>query len=177
MRRESGQATVESAALVLLVALVLGGAVAAVSSRAEGDHGLGPALAKRIAKAPRALAGAASPRSPAPAAAPRGPSSLAAPRSAAPRRPDLVAVPQRRGALAPKPRAPARPPRSRAIDAFRRLRGLTRIAQRAWIVCLGYRRWRYELAHPRAPTQPLPLGDALAIANDCLNPYSFLLQG
>jgi hypothetical protein len=50
------------------------------------------------------------------------------------------------------------------------------VAQRAWIVCLGYRRWRYELAHPRAPTQALPIGDALAIANECLNPYAFLLE-
>ena len=51
------------------------------------------------------------------------------------------------------------------------------VARHAWIVCLGYRRWRYELEHPLAPTEPLPLVDALEILNNCLNPYAFLTDG
>jgi hypothetical protein len=164
VRRASGQATVESVALVLLLALVLGAAVAEVSSRAESDRGLGPTLAKQIANAPRR---ASSFTVPGPAAPTRG-----APTAEAP-----AHVPERRRATSPERRASGRPLRSRAVDAFRRLRGVTTIARRAWIVCLGYRRWREELAHPRAPTQALPLRDALAIANECLNPYAFLLEG
>jgi hypothetical protein len=51
------------------------------------------------------------------------------------------------------------------------------IARHAWVVCLGYRRWRHELDHPRAPTEPIPLRDALQIVNGCVNPYAFLGQG
>jgi hypothetical protein len=76
-------------------------------------------------------------------------------------------------ASAPATRASA-PPERRTVDAFRRLRGVAAVAKRAWIVCLGYRRWRYELAHPSAPTEPLPLGEAVSIANDCLNPHDYL---
>ncbi|MGH2715530.1 MAG: hypothetical protein ACRDM7_16900, partial [Thermoleophilaceae bacterium] len=79
-------------------------------------------------------------------------------------------------APAARPRAPARTLRERAVDAFRRLRGVARVGRHAWIFCLGYRRWRYELGHPSAPTEALPLGEALAIANDCLNPHSYLFE-
>ena len=144
----------EWVALALLAALVLGGAAAALGSGAESDQGLGRAVAKRIAAAPRAL-GAAD--------------------AAAPVRRDPAA--RRAPSLPAAPLSKTRTPRTRAVDAFRRLRGVTSIARRAWIVCLGYRRWRYELAHPLPPTQALPLRDALAIANECLNPYAFLLEG
>jgi hypothetical protein len=164
MRRERGQTTVESVALVLVAALALGGAAAAVSSHAESDHGLGQTIAKRIANAPGALDLKGTRPAAPPPAAPRAPAP--APRAPAP-------APR---APAPAPRAPASPIRARAVDAFRRLRGVGRVAQRAWIVCLGYRRWRHELAHPRAPTQALPLADALAIVNECLNPYAFLFE-
>jgi hypothetical protein len=50
------------------------------------------------------------------------------------------------------------------------------LARRAWLVCLGYRRFRYELEHPRAPTEPMPLDEALDIANGCLNPFGFLAE-
>jgi hypothetical protein len=43
-------------------------------------------------------------------------------------------------------------------------------------VCLGYKRWRYELENPMAPNEALPLGDALDIVNGCLNPYDYLLE-
>jgi hypothetical protein len=65
-------------------------------------------------------------------------------------------------------------PRARAVDAFRRLRGVGRLTRRIWIVCLGYRRFVYERDHPRAPTEAMPLAEALDIANVCLNPLAFL---
>jgi hypothetical protein len=47
------------------------------------------------------------------------------------------------------------------------------VARRTWIVCLGYRRWRYEVEHPRGPGQAVPVGETLGILNDCLNPWEF----
>ena len=91
--------------------------------------------------------------------------------------PPRVASPARSGALPPVRRAPAPVTRARAIDALRRLRavGVT-LVKRAWIVCIGYRRFRYELEHPRAPNQVMPLAEAVDIANGCLNPYGFLTE-
>jgi hypothetical protein len=79
---------------------------------------------------------------------------------------------------APPPTRSAPPPASGppAVQAFRRLRGVADVARHTWIVCLGYRRWRYELDHPMAPTESLPLDEALGIANSCLNPYDYLLE-
>ena len=65
--------------------------------------------------------------------------------------------------------------RAQRLVAFRTLRAAGRIlVRRAWIVCLGYRRFRYELKHPRLPTEPMPLEEAVEIANGCLNPYAFV---
>jgi hypothetical protein len=88
------------------------------------------------------------------------------------------AVPAPRVAAArPAPVAGATVTRARAIDAMRRLRSLgMKIARRAWIVCIGYRRFRYELEHPRAPNEVMPLEEAIDIANGCLNPYGFLTE-
>jgi hypothetical protein len=60
-------------------------------------------------------------------------------------------------------------------DALPQLRGVGQLARHAWVLCLGYRRWRHELTSPTAPTEALPLGDALGIVNDCLNPHDYLL--
>jgi hypothetical protein len=157
VHREGGQATVEWVALVLVGALVLG-AAAALSGR-ESDRGLGEAVARRIAGAPAALdpgAGEAVALDPA--------------------RSGTVAPPPRH-AHGPTPAAPA-PPAStpRAVDAFRRLRGVADVAKHTWIVCLGYRRWLYELENPSAPTESLPLGEALDIVSTCINPYDFLRE-
>jgi hypothetical protein len=78
--------------------------------------------------------------------------------------------------LGPRPVRSERPalPVDRAAAAFRALRGAGEVAKKVWIVCLGYRRHRYELERPRAPTEPMPLEEALDIANDCLNPLGFL---
>jgi hypothetical protein len=74
-------------------------------------------------------------------------------------------------------RRPAGVSRARAVDAFRRLRGVGELAKRVWIVCLGYRRFLYELDHPRAPTEAMPLEEALDIADACLNPAAFIEEG
>jgi hypothetical protein len=42
-------------------------------------------------------------------------------------------------------------------------------------VCLGYMRWKHELEHPSAPTEPLPVDVALSIVNTCFNPHDYLL--
>jgi hypothetical protein len=74
-------------------------------------------------------------------------------------------------AVAPAAR---RLPKGKAVDAFRRLRGVGQLTKRIWIACLGYRRFIFERDHPRAPTEAMPVAEALEIANVCLNPLSFL---
>jgi hypothetical protein len=65
---------------------------------------------------------------------------------------------------------------SRAVDGFRSVRGVADVAKHAWIVCLGYERWRHELEHPTAPTEALPVDVALDIVNTCFNPHDYLLE-
>jgi hypothetical protein len=149
MRGEGGQATVEWAGLVLLVVLVLA-ALGAVSGRAPAsDRGLARVVAERFTCAARGACGGA------PGARP-----VAAPPSA------------------PAPAVAARGiTRARAVAALRRLRSVgAKLVRRAWIVCIGYRRFRYELEHPRAPNEVMPLDEAIDIANGCLNPYAFLVE-
>jgi hypothetical protein len=158
MRREAGQASVEWVALVLLGALLLGGAAATALGREDREEReLGSLVARRIAGVPGAALGAPGPAARTRAVAPGA-------QAAVPRAP----------AAAP-PRASAPTPSSRTANALHRLRGLSAVAKRAWIVCLGHRRWRYQLEHPLAPNETLPLDEALAMANTCLNPYSFLM--
>jgi hypothetical protein len=149
MRGEGGQATVEWAGLVLLVVLVLA-ALGAVSGRAPAsERGLARVVAERFTCAARGACGGA------PGARP-----VAAPPSA------------------PAPAMAARGiTRARAVAALRRLRSVgAKLGRRAWIVCIGYRRFRYELEHPRAPNEVMPLDEAIDIANGCLNPYAFLVE-
>lgn len=47
------------------------------------------------------------------------------------------------------------------------------VADHAWIACLAYRRWRYELEHPQAPWETTPFTDTLDIVNECINPWEF----
>jgi hypothetical protein len=54
------------------------------------------------------------------------------------------------------------------------LRRVGNVARRVWIVCLGYRRYRYEREHPRAPGEAMPLEEALDLANTWPNPLGFL---
>jgi hypothetical protein len=84
--------------------------------------------------------------------------------------PPVAARPRRRPARPTRPAVPV----SRAAAALHALRGAGEVAKKVWIVCLGYRRHRYELDHPRAPTEAMPVDEALDIANECLNPLGFL---
>jgi len=167
---EGGQATVEWVALVLAAALVLG-AAAALAGR-EADSGLGEEVAERITRAADAPA-AGGPGAPAPLVRAAPPRRV----GAAPPPPVRAAPPPQ--AAAPPPAPSATPPPAsgpRTVAAFRSLRGVADVARHAWIVCLGYRRWRYELEHPSAPTEALPVDVALGIVNDCLNPHDYLLE-
>ena len=146
MRGEGGQASVEWTGLVLLVGVVLAALGALSGLRPGGDRGLGPVVAERYACAARGACGGAPERRARPAPPAAG----------------VVA----RGVT-----------RARAVDALRRLRSVgSKLARRAWIVCIGYRRFRYELEHPLAPNEAMPLDEAIEIANACLNPYAFLVE-
>jgi hypothetical protein len=156
---ETGQASVEWVGLVLIAVVALGALGLLASTRAGrapgSDRGLGELVAERLVCGPRGSCagriGVQTAGSPVPPAAP--------------------------------PAVPAAPPggarlsRARAIDALRRLRAVgATLVKRAWIVCIGYRRFRYELEHPRAPNEAMPLDEAIDIANGCLNPYAFLVE-
>ena len=76
--------------------------------------------------------------------------------------------------LLPPVRAAPSPLRA---DGIQRLRGVSQAAKRVWVGVLGYKRLRYEREHPRTSGEPMPLDEALQIANDCFNPLSFLGAG
>jgi hypothetical protein len=188
--------------LVLTAALALGALAMGARGAVDREAGLGEAVAHRISCAARDLcrgagsgagppgvaertgaaerpgAGLRAPSGAGPLAAPRGARPFAAPRGA-------VAAPRRGrrpGALEPRARpsrerspAGSRRASSREADAFQRLRGVGGVARYAWIACLGYRGWHYELTHPRPPSQAMSFKEALDIANTCLNPLAFLL--
>jgi hypothetical protein len=148
MRGERGQATVEWVALVLVVSLVLVAAGLGVRGSARGAA-LGGALSERIVCGARSVGGSAS------------------------RCASRARTSARRSASS----ASAAPPLARTADAFQRLRGFSQVAKRVWVVCLGYKRWRYELEHPRTLRDPMPVDEALRIANACFNPLDFLGAG
>jgi hypothetical protein len=164
---ERGQATIEWTGLVLLVSAALG-ALLTFSPEVDGRR-LGGSLAHAITCAAR---GGCAARSRAPAGSPAAPSgppgSAAAPAGSEAARPPSSARPR------PAPRPTAPPLRTPA--ASHALRGAGEVVKRAWIVCLGYRRYREELEHPRTPNEAMPLDEALRIANECLNPLSFFLE-
>lgn len=153
---QRGQATVEWIGLVLVAALALGALLGGVRGAVKQDTGLGEAVAKRITCAARDLC-----RSGAGA----GGSRVGAPDARAPRV---------RAGVGPRRTRP-QSARSKASDAFQRLRGVAGVARYAWIACLGYRGWRYELEHPRTPREGMSIREALDIANSCLNPLAFLI--
>ena len=139
--------------LTLLVAVVLG-ALLAFGPRVEG-RALGAAVLSRIVCA----AGGAC-----------GGEALAAPAQRSGARAAVVPVPR----LRHPPRASDR---ERLRRAGQRLKALGKTAlKRAWIACIGWRRFRYERRHPERldPLAPIPVRDGLQIANDCMNPAGFL---
>jgi hypothetical protein len=156
---ESGQATVEWVGLLLLVTLVLGGLLT-LAPRVEG-RSLGGAVAHAIACGAAGdcdAAGRAGSRAALPPVVPR------APRRA--RRPGRLRLPS-------LPRLPVSP--DRVAAAYHALRGVKAVAARAWIVCLGYKRFQYERRHPEMTISGrMPVPEALRIADSCLNPLAFL---
>jgi hypothetical protein len=161
---EAGQASLEWVGTVLLVTVALG-ALAAFRAPWRGDRGVGEMLANRIACA----AGGACAGAPGGAPAAGRPGAASAARAV--RRSPVTRAPSAVG------QSSSPVPRARAIDALRRLRAVgATLVKRAWIVCIGYRRFRYEVEHPRAPNQVMPLAEAVDIANGCLNPYGFLAE-
>lgn len=152
MACERGQATVEWVGLLLLVALVLG-ALLTLAPRVEGRT-LGAQLLHRIACTARGSCSAGDQAQPSPGGFAQG-------------------IGQTRvRAVGARPPVP----RDRAVTAFRVLRGVKKVAYRAWVLCLGWKRYQYELDHPEAiiPGRPMPVREALRIANACLNPLLFL---
>jgi hypothetical protein len=153
---EHGQATIEWTALVLLAAVVLA-ALAAVRPHVDG-RALGGSVAHAIT------------------CAARGGCDLERKEHRRPQRSSPSPAGHTPARLPPRPRSGrlAGPTSGdRAAAASRVLRGVRTVAQRAWIVCLGYRRFVYERSHPRLPTEAMPLDEALDIANECLNPFGF----
>lgn len=160
-RGERGQATVEWVGLVLGLALAFGGALGVARGADFGGEadGLGEALTQRMTCAARGACGA-------------GPGG--------PRLPERPSAPP--GVLVGRGIPPTWPPKQRAGElgglkgaGAGVLRALGRAGRYAWPVCLGVRRLRYDLDHPRTPRQSIPLRDTLGLANKCLNPWGFLL--
>jgi hypothetical protein len=158
--REHGQATIEWTGLVMLAAVALT-ALAVLRPDVDG-RALGGSVAHAITCAARGGCDLGRqrqrrPQASAPSPAAQSPAHL---RSAGP---------------PPGGRA-ARIPADRAAPAFQVLRRIENVARKAWIVCLGYRRFVYERSRPRPPTEAMPLDEALRIANACLNPLGFFAE-
>jgi hypothetical protein len=171
---ERGQATVEWIGLVLGLAVAFGGALALTrGADFEGEaNGLGEALASRMTCAARAACAA---------------EAGAGRRGAGRRSGGAVGARALRGGASV---GLGVPPRGGSGSAPRGLRGLdgagagARVGVRrafekarkyGWAACLGYRRLRYDLDHPRFfPRDTIPPGEILDELNACLNPWKFL---
>ena len=150
MRDATGQATIEWVGLVLVAALALG-AVAAFRAPAQ-DRSLGRLIAERIT-----------------CAAARDGRCV----------PTAAGAPAVRTAVAPPAPTPVRRvgravTRAGALEALERLRGLGKWGGRVWMVCLAYRRYIFERDHRLDAIRGMPLEEAVDIADECLNPLSFL---
>jgi Flp pilus assembly pilin Flp len=150
MRSERGQATVEWAGLLLLVALVLL-AVAHVAPSTDGKE-LG-----RTVLAAQARVARAAPVRPA----------LPRPRPAALPRELRAALPRELRAALPRELRAALPRAGRAAGA---------VWRKAWFACLVYERIRYGLRHPesRLPGYTFPYGVAARIVARCVSPVDLL---
>jgi hypothetical protein len=150
MRSERGQATVEWAGLLLLVALALL-AVAHVAPSTDGKE-LG-----RTVLAAQARVARAAPVRPA----------LPRPRPAALPRELRAALPRELRAALPRELRAALPRAGRAAGA---------VWRKAWFACLVYERIRYGLRHPesRLPGYTFPYGVAARIVARCVSPVDLL---
>lgn len=152
MSAERGQASVEWAAAVLLVALALG-ALGALAPRVDGRP-LGELIAGRIGDG--AEAGRAAGRSARDAAAARSAAQPAATRPSAARRSAHEAAPLRAGAMPPP-----------ALPRGRRLRELLRKGARRGIAANGLACYLRKSTERGDPDR---VGDDVADAVNCLNP-------
>lgn len=145
-RGQRGQATVEWIGLVLGLALAFGGAAVAAGGADFGGEAdeLGEALATRVTCAARDACAAG-----------------------------VRTAPHLKPAPPIRP-TPAPPLPKRAETGGGALRAFGKAGRFASAACLGYRRFQYDLEHPRTPRQGIPVGDTLGILNDCLNPLGFL---
>jgi Flp pilus assembly pilin Flp len=150
MRSERGQATVEWAGLLLLVALALL-AVAHVAPSTDGKE-LG-----RTVLAAQARVARAAPVRPA----------LPRPRPAALPRELRAALPRELRAALPRELRAALPRAGRAAGV---------VWRKAWFACLVYERIRYGLRHPesRLPGYTFPYGVAARIVARCVSPVDLL---
>jgi hypothetical protein len=155
---EHGQATIEWTGLVLLAAVAFT-ALAALRPHVDG-RALGGSVAHAITCAARGGCDLDRQALRRQRGSPPSPSG----------RPQALLPPA--GSRSGRPRAPV--PADRTAAASRALRRVRSVAQKAWIVCLGYRRFVYERSRPRLPTETMPVDEALDIANECLNPLGFL---
>jgi Flp pilus assembly pilin Flp len=147
MGSESGQATVEWTALLLLIALVLV-ALGHVASRADGQD-LGATLAHSVTHPLQ--------RTP----------KLGAP----PSEPVSPRVGRMEGGLAVELL------RRAGRDGVRRAgRGAGALWRKAWFACLVYERFRYAMRHPesRRPEYTFPYDVALRMVNGCAVPVDLL---
>ncbi|HEX2126500.1 MAG TPA: hypothetical protein VHF45_08085 [Thermoleophilaceae bacterium] len=159
MAREHGQATIEWAGLVVLAAVAVT-ALAALRPDVDG-RALGGSVAHAITCAARGGCDVGRQQQRRPQAPP----------------PSAAQPPARLPSAGPPPGGRAAPIRAdRAATPFQVLRRIRNVARKAWIVCLGYRRFVYERSRPRPPTEAMPLDEALHIANDCLNPLGFFAE-
>jgi hypothetical protein len=152
---QRGQATVEWVGLLLGVALMLGALVAGGREAAKGESsaGLGEAVAERITCAARGACGSR-------LAGDRGGAGGVLLGQRPPRRPSLRrTAPRRQGDVS---------------AGTRLLRGAEGATKHAWLLCFGYKRWKYEREHPLTPRQGVPLRVTAKMINDCVNPLSFL---
>jgi hypothetical protein len=53
---------------------------------------------------------------------------------------------------------------------------LGRVGRFGGAFCLAYRRFEYDLEHPRTPRQVIPVGDTFGLLDSCLNPVGFLFR-
>ena len=161
MRGESGQASVEWVALVLLLALGLA-ALVRFAPRADAEA-LGPDLVHAIGCAARGDCDA-------------GAASRGGPRPMVSAPPLVPVAPRARPAPAVRRRAvPERLLRGRAL--VRRVgRGAGLAWRRSWLLCLGYERARYGFLNPevRFPGMPIPLSEDVRMLNDCLSPVDVI---
>jgi hypothetical protein len=163
MRSERGQASVEWIGVLLLVALSLGALVRPAARSEAGGDALGATLAQTWRTGVERAAHARLPED-----RPARPRAVVAP-------PLVPVVPgERRASRGSRQRLIPRLVRGPGARGVRRAGGV--LWRRAWLLCLGYERGRYEFIHPetRLPGHNASPREVIRIANDCLSPVDLV---